>query len=137
MAWGSGTRNGRGPRYTASTLGTPGALDTLRLVRTLLDEGQIAEAYDLHRQLNGLGPAFHTKWMWLTGRLANTDPRPLILDARVWASLREMGWNSIDAAGGDRRYARRYVAYLEACSVWAGSNHSAEDVEYTLFKRNG
>ena len=137
MAWGSGKTNGRGPRNTASALSTDGATDTLRLVRTRLSEGKIPEAYDLYRQLDGIGPSFHTKWMWLVGRLAGTVPQPLILDARVWSSLRVLNWNSIEAAGGDTRWSHRYVAYLEACQGWAGTKHSAEDVEFTLFDRHG
>jgi hypothetical protein len=137
MAWGSGKTNGRGPRNTAAALATDGATDTLRLARTHLSAGEIPAAYDLYRQLRGIGPSFHTKWIWLVGRLVGTVPRPLILDARVWCSLRALKWNSLEAAGGDRRYSHRYVAYLQACQQWAGTKHSAEDVEFTLFDRNG
>ena len=137
MAWGSSTTNGRGPRNTAAALETNGATDTLRLVRSHLSMDEIPAAYDLYCELRGIGPSFHTKWMWLVGRLVGTVPQPLILDARVWSSLRALHWNSTDAAGGDRRYSHRHLAYLEACRQWAETMHSAEDVEFTLYARKG
>ena len=137
MMWGSGTRNGRGPRYTATALRSPHAVDHLRHARHLLEQGDIPAAYDVHRNVEGLGPAFHTKWLWLVGRAAGTRPQPLILDARVWASLSELRWSSLAAAGGDRRGGHRYLAYLQACERWAQRHGcSPEDVEHTLWARS-
>ena len=83
MMWGSGTTNGRGPRYTEAALSTENAVPTLIEVHHLIASGEIAAAYNLHKRLTGIGPAFHTKWMWLMGRVTRTLPTPLILDARV------------------------------------------------------
>ena len=64
-------------------------------------------------------------------------------DARVWNSLADLGWSSLEAAGGSRRWPHRYAAYVESCHDWAaqlsstGCDVSAEDIEYALFLANG
>lgn len=137
MMWGSGTTNGRGPRNTQSALATANSIDTLIEVHSALQGGEIPRAYDLHRKLRGLGPSFHTKWLWLMGRVTGTTPQSLILDARVWATLSRLEWSSLMASGGDRRWGQRYVAYLRACELWArDAGVDAEDIEYTLFMDN-
>lgn len=133
MMWGSGTANGRGPRYTSAALEAPSAVDHLRRARQLVLDGDVPAAYDMHKSLPGIGPSFHTKWLWIVGRAA--EPQPLILDALVWKSLGDLGWNSKKAAGSSR-WGERYVAYLRACKSWAASaERTPEDVEFTLFAR--
>jgi hypothetical protein len=134
MMWGSGTRNGRGPRNTQAALASRSAADVLRQARLCVAAGEVADAYMLHRRLPGVGPAFFTKWLWLVGQTTELRPKPLILDSLVWQSLRDLGWNSEEAAR-TRRWGARYVAYLMACESWATDGFSAEDVEYTLFIR--
>lgn len=58
MAWGSGTTNGRGPRYTEAALSSveKPALTALREARRLLQAGDIADAYDCASRLDGVGP---------------------------------------------------------------------------------
>ncbi|MCB0980665.1 MAG: hypothetical protein H6513_17375 [Acidimicrobiaceae bacterium] len=146
MAWGSGVTNGRGPRYTGAALAAGAStIDTLVHTRALIAEGDVAGAYRLHRRLPGVGPSFHTKWMWVVGTTTPlTGPRPLILDSLVWQSLGADGihWDSVMAAGGSRDWGDRYVAYLHAAEAWAdaasigtdGGRYTAEDVEFTLFE---
>ncbi len=141
MAWGSGTTNGRGPRYTDQALASgkvPGVLAEVwgLLQPTGADEAATAidRAYQLHRQLPGVGPAFFTKLLWVVGTATGIGPVPLTLDARVWQSLGTLGWSSLEAAGGDRSWSARYVAYLLACEAWASAaDHTPEDIEFTLF----
>lgn len=135
MMWGSGTTNGRGPRNAARALSGGSVADVLTEARLLLLQADISSAYDLHGRLPGVGPAFFTKLLWVLGKTTDTTPEPLILDSFVWKSLGALDWDSRQAAGGSRRWRDRYLAYLRACAAWAGSEYSAEDVEYTLFER--
>lgn len=140
MAWGSGTTNGRGPRYTQAALSSEtSALEALRDARELVRDGKIAEAYECAERIHGVGPPFLTKWLWVVGTTLTTFPTPLILDSRVWKGLGDLGWDSRRAANS-RRWGERYVAYLNACAVWAERSREAvpsgvhpEDIEYSLF----
>ena len=134
MMWGSGTTNGRGPRYTNKALSGGKLVATLIKARELLMKSDIPAAYDLHRQIPGVGPSFHTKLLWVIGSdIENLDPRPLILDELVWKGLKLMGWSSIQAAKTLNR-GRRYGAYLDQCSLLATQHScSPEDIEYSLF----
>ena len=134
MMWGSGTTNGRGPRYTNKALSDGKLVGTLIKARELLMKSDIPAAYDLHRQIPGVGPSFHTKLLWVIGSdIENLDPRPLILDELVWKGLKLMGWSSIQAAKTLNR-GRRYGAYLDQCLLLATQHScSQEDIEYSLF----
>ena len=103
-------------------------------VRGLLLMSRISDAYDLHRQIPGVGPSFHTKLLWVIGSdIEDLNPRPLILDELVWKGLKLMGWSSIQAAKTLNR-GRRYGAYLDQCSLLATQHScSPEDIEYSLF----
>ena len=135
MMWGSGTTNGRGPRYTSKALKESELVAVLIKVRELLLSSRISDAYDLHRRIPGVGPSFHTKLLWVIGSdIENLSPRPLILDDVVWKGLKAIGWNSRKAAGTNRR-GKRYEAYLKACEVLASEKEcTAEEIEYSLFK---
>ncbi|WP_425320177.1 hypothetical protein [Mycobacterium fragae] len=143
MAWGSGTTNGRGPRYTEAALSSAEkpALAALREARSRLRSGEIAAAYDCADRLEGVGPAFLTKWLWVVGTTVKTDWTPLILDSRVWGGLRGLKWDSRKAAKS-RRWGDRYVTYLQACTAWASQldkvhgGTTPEDIEYSLFMWN-
>lgn len=119
MIWGSGTSNGRGPRNTAAALGDERLVPSLVDSRQLILDNKPAEAYTSFRS-RGVGPAFFTKWFWAVGLDRQLDPTPLILDARVWASLKALGWDSRRAAGSARR-AKRYTAYLESMERWTAA----------------
>jgi hypothetical protein len=134
MMWGSGITNGRGPRNTSKALVAGKPVEVLIKVRELLLSSQISQAYDLHREIPGVGPSFHTKLLWVVGSdIPYLKPRPLILDDLVWKGLKAIGWSSVKAAGTIRR-GKRYVAYLEACEQWASEEDwQPEDVEYSLY----
>lgn len=136
MIWGSGTRNGRGPRNTCRALRAPSLAATLRLSAALVTHEDFASAYVAAR-LPGVGPAFFTKWLWAVGLARPRPPRPLILDSLVWASLARLGWNSRDAAGSSR-WADRYVAYVSTMHRWAtqlDAKLPADRLEYFRFQR--
>lgn len=145
MAWGSGMTNGRGPRNTdKALLGGGCTTDALIETRRLVVAGELVAAYHLHRRVAGVGPAFHTKWMWVVGTSTSASPRPLVLDSLVWQSLGSdaIKWDSFVAARGSHDWGERYVAYLHACEAWAEAESigasdgrfTAEDVEFTLFQ---
>ena len=134
MMWGSGTTNGRGPRYTNKALKDCDLAEILIEVRRLLKMSRISDAYDLHRLIPGVGPSFHTKLLWVIGsNLESLNPRPLILDELVWKGLKSIGWNSIQAAGTLNR-GHRYLAYLHFCERLASESEcTPEDIEYSLY----
>ena len=134
MMWGSGTTNGRGPRYTSKALKDCDLAEILIEVRGLLLMSRISDAYDLHRQIPGVGPSFHTKLLWVIGSdIEDLNPRPLILDELVWKGLGAIGWSSVRAAETLRR-GRRYIAYIKFCQqLVSDTEHTPEDIEYSLF----
>lgn len=139
MLWGSGTSNGRSPRYTAEALDDSRLVPSLAATRELVLTGDPGQAYVTFRS-RGIGPAFYTKWFWAAGLDRDLSPTPLILDARVWASLGALGWDSRESAGS-RRWKDRYPAYLAAMERWAGSElpgvRNAEHLEQMLFRWAG
>lgn len=138
MIWGSGTSNGRGPRNTAAALGDERLVPSLRESRRMILEGDPGGAYASFR--SRVGPAFFTKWFWAAGLDRDLHPTALILDSRVWASLRALQWNSREAAGINR-WAKRYVAYLKARGRWTAASlpgvETAEQLEQAMFSRAG
>lgn len=136
MMWGSGTRNGRGPRNTDKALASKDLTSILRRSRELLEAGDPASAYLLHHRVPGIGPAFFTKWLWVVGSAIGCQPQPLIQDSLVWKALGGLGWDSREAASS-QSWGERYVAYLHACEKWAADatgEHTPEDIEYSLFR---
>ncbi|MET8433681.1 hypothetical protein ABZV61_12895 [Streptomyces sp900116325] len=89
QVWGYGV-NGYGPYRTGQVLAQPGAEAVITEAASLLvDEGAIA-AYEKLHTLDGLGPAFLTKFLYFAG-LALPEvrgPRPLILDSVLARVLR-------------------------------------------------
>jgi hypothetical protein len=141
MAWGSGTTNGRGPRYTEAGLSSveKPALVALRDARRLLQSADIAGAYDCAERVEGVGPPFFTKWLWVVGTTVRTSLAPLILDSRVWKGLGQLEWDSRRAAVSSK-WGDRYSAYLKASAEWASQTAdqlpevtTPEDIEYSLF----
>ncbi|WP_374100218.1 hypothetical protein [Streptomyces sp. DSM 110735] len=116
MIWGSGTTNGRGPRYTEAALSDARMLMVLRATREAVRNGDMGEAYRLF-DLKGVGRSFFTKWFAAVDDRDATCNRALILDDRVLRSLNALGWTSWKAAG-TRRWAARYAAYVSAMHGW-------------------
>lgn len=136
MIWGSGTTNGRGPRYTHAALEDARLVDCLASTHALCHRMDYSSAYTTFR-MNGVGPAFFTKWFWASTLGAELMLTPLILDDRVWRSLGSLGWDSRVAAGS-RRWGDRYVAYLRALHQWATLiGVSPEELEWALFTTAG
>jgi hypothetical protein len=137
LVWGRGKRNARMRDPILRTLTHPDRDRVLGRTADLARDGAVADAYE-QWTLPGLGPAFFSKWLW-----AISSPVPekcsLVLDARVWATLRTIGWDSRSAAGSTK-WPLRYAAYVKACHGCAaalGPKVSAEDVEYALFRAAG
>ncbi|MFH8223558.1 hypothetical protein ACH4C2_27950 [Streptomyces sp. NPDC018057] len=136
MIWGSGTTNGRGPRYTEAALSDPRMPDVLRATRKAVRAGDLSGAY---RQfaLDGVGRSFFTKWFAAVDDRDAAYDRALILDNRVFRSLNALGWTSWKAAG-TRHWPIRYAAYVSAMHEWATSlGVTADRLEWLLFHLNG
>ncbi|MFF7177651.1 hypothetical protein [Streptomyces sp. NPDC008121] len=136
MVWGSGTTNGRGPRYTAAALADPRLPAVLDATRQAVRDGDPAEAYRRF-VLDGVGRSFFTKWFAAVDDRPAPSPRALILDARVLHSLNALGWTTWQAAG-TRHWPARYTAYITCMHTWAASfGVTADWLEWLLFSLNG
>ncbi|WP_405890254.1 hypothetical protein OG427_17860 [Streptomyces sp. NBC_00133] len=136
MIWGSGTTNGRGPRYTEAALSDARMSTVLRTTREAVREGDLSGAY---RQfvLNRVGRSFFTKWFAAIDDRDATCDRALILDDRVFRSLNALGWSSWKAAG-TRHWPTRYATYVSSMHGWASAlGVTADWLEWLLFHLNG
>ncbi|MGW4302068.1 8-oxoguanine DNA glycosylase OGG fold protein [Streptomyces sp. NPDC004646] len=136
MIWGSGTTNGRGPRYTDAALSDVRMQSVLRNTREAVRAGDLSGAY---RQfvLDGVGRSFFTKWFAAVDERDTTHDRALILDDRVFHSLNALGWTSWQAAG-TRHWPTRYATYVSSMHSWASLlGVRAEWLEWLLFHLNG
>jgi hypothetical protein len=140
MIWGRGKANGRMKNHLISILGNR---DLDRALASSMAELKMvgpAASYQcwVDLRIPGIGPAFFTKWLWAAGCTNPAGNQAFVLDSRVWASLRKLGWNSNEAAGSRIR-SIRYGAYVESCVRWSEglTRVSAEDVEWALFDWNG
>ncbi len=89
QVWGYGL-TGYGPYRTGRVLAQPGAEDAFaEAVSLLVDDGACA-AYERLRAVDGLGPAFLTKFLYFAGQALPEvkGPRPLILDSVLAGVLR-------------------------------------------------
>ena len=149
MTWGRGKRNGRMLPGFKKAFAHPALDGTLASTCNLIREGLPGEAYDVWRaaEIPGLGEAFFTKWFFVCGMggVPNTCMDALVLDRRVWRSLRVLGWGSWRASGVRRVHGRAaaFCAYLKALQTWAtvmtikGHATTAEQLEIFLFQMNG
>ncbi|MFB0617338.1 hypothetical protein [Streptomyces sp. AGS-58] len=136
MIWGSGTANGRGPRYTEAALCDPRLPSVLRTTRATVRRGDLSRAY---RQfvIKGVGRSFFTKWFAAVDDRDATCERALILDDRVFRSLNALGWSSWQVAG-THHWPTRYATYVSSMHGWAASlGVPADRLEWLLFHLNG
>jgi hypothetical protein len=136
MIWGSGTTNGRGPRYTEAALSDARMPAVLRSTCQAIRDSDLSRAY---RQfvLNGVRRSFFTKWFAAVDDRDATCERALILDDRVFRSLNALGWSSWKAAG-TRHWPTRYATYVSSMHGWALSlGVTADWLEWLLFHLNG
>ncbi|MEU3550294.1 hypothetical protein [Streptomyces longwoodensis] len=136
MIWGSGTTNGRGPRYTEAALWDSRMPAVLRTTTEAVRDGDLSGAY---RQfvLKGVGRSFFTKWFAAVDDRGGTHERALILDDRVFRSLNALGWSSWRAAG-TRHWPTRYATYVSSLHEWASAlGVTADRLEWLLFHVNG
>ncbi|MEU0196898.1 MULTISPECIES: hypothetical protein [unclassified Streptomyces] len=100
QVWGYGLK-GYGPHRTGRVLARPGAQEAFaEAVSLLAGEGAVA-AYERLQVLDGLGPAFLTKFLYFAGQALPEvkGPRPLILD-KVLAGVLRRHATKVGAAAG-------------------------------------
>jgi len=116
--------------------------------RELILKGKPVEAYQawIDSGVRGIRESFFTKWFFVCGLDSRSfGLQPLVLDARVWKSLRAIGWSSERQTGEKYRKApaKAYGAYLEAMRYWADqlSSDSSQitplQLEQFFFRQNG
>jgi hypothetical protein len=124
--------------------------DPARAARLLRTAAELArhsptEAFEmLHPGGRGaiahLGPAFGTKFLYFAGAGEVGHPC-FILDARVAAALRDLGWSSLGTRGGWG--AATYTRYCRLLARWAielssgGPPVAGDQIEKWLFDRGG
>ncbi len=87
-----------------------------------------------HR-IPGLGMVFGTKLLTFVGYEGSGPPRPLILDARVRASLQRLAKGAVPPAGNPV-WRHHYLAYLDLAEWWGAWptwNQGPDVVELALF----
>lgn len=132
MLWGSGTSNGRGPRYAAAALSDDRLVGVLRETAELVRSGDLAQAHRRFR-VHGIGPSFLTKWFWALGLSTDARPRPLILDSIVAGTLADLSLRPWPLYGGGAP--GRYVDYVRLLDEWSNKLPvSAEGIEQVLFE---
>ncbi len=144
MMWGSGTTNGRGPWRTSQGLRFPQIHKSLQTTRQRIADGDLKSAFAMLSfgplKIPGCGEAFFTKWIWAAS-LTETEPpiRPLILDARVKASLKKSTGPTKWVTGADGYL--NYCLTLDAVAQRLTDSTrlagiTSEKVEWLLFDRN-
>jgi hypothetical protein len=146
--WGRGPKNGRLMPKFEQVASHHSFEETLQKTRELIVKGKPVDAYKAwtESELEGIGEAFFTKWFFVCGLDSQAEGlQALVLDKRVWNSLKTIGWSSELQTGKKYRtnQAGAYGAYLEAVRVWASELSTSSlqisplQVEQLLFRKNG
>lgn len=139
-AWGAGT-NWRAVVRAQRTWDHPQALLRSKLqtaVQVLVGQGAVA-AYQLLREgpgrIDGLGPAFATKFLYFVGYgTTPIGPPPLILDRYVARGLnRLLGWTWPDTGWTVRQYAT-YLDWAVAEAVGQSPITSEDEAEFRIWR---
>lgn len=148
MMWGRGPKNGRlMPKFEMVSTAVSFE-ETLKQTRDLITAGKPVEAYQvwIDSGIKGIGEPFLTKWFFVCGLDSKASGlQPLVLDGRVWKSLKKIGWSSERQTGTKYRKnpAAAYGAYLEAMKQWASElsdetvKVSPLQVEQFFFRKSG
>lgn len=127
QVWGYGV-TGYGPYRTRQVLAQPSAEAVLtEAVSLLVDEGAVA-AYEVLNTLDGLGPAFLTKFLYFAGQALPDvkGPRPLILDSVLAGVLRRHATKVGRAVGYE---------WSEAIAKWIWRDSGWSSHRYDVYLR--
>jgi len=148
MMWGRGPKNGRLMPKFEMVSNSVNFEETLKQTRDLITDGKPVEAYQawIDSGIKGIAEPFFTKGFFICGLDSHARGlQSLVLDSRVWKSLKKIGWSSERQTGTKYRKnpAGAYGAYLEAMTQWASelSDETVEisplQVEQFFFRKNG
>lgn len=142
MAWGSGAGTNYRLHQWMRAL-DPGNVRDLGAVLdgclSAVRRGDLVAAY-WGSLLPGVGEAYGTKVTWVLGLAGHgTSAAPLVLDSKVWQTLRVLSWSPTG-----RNAAERWASYCTALDGWAaalngrsaGWQVDGERIEQLLFDRD-
>lgn len=141
MMWGYGNV-GTGPWRVGQMIGSPGFPKLLCRVSEECFHGLFLKAYDtLLANINRLGPAFASKYLYFFCRNVRAQVKPLIFDSVVVKTMRTFGWppscmDCIANGNTPRRQPYAYGQYLVLLHHWAHVLGCRPDqIEYFLWRR--
>ena len=150
LMWGRGSKNGRMMPFFKLVLTHPAIDETLSKTRAEILEGRPEVAYRLWREsgIRWIHEPWFTKWFFVCGLSEISEKRgglqPLVLDGRVWGSLKALKWPSKGKAGKkiSRDRASVYLEYLTTVHSWANEISrkgliTPLEVEQFLFDKDG
>jgi hypothetical protein len=141
MAWGGG-KSGRPIMNTQRALADPDAAHLMlkssaEKVAGTAEQSVLESAHE-EWSLPGVRQAFFSKWFAFAGVRESREWQPLILDARVYATLNKTLKVSTIRLADSHRRKHRYRAYVQALHLWAKElSVPAERLEWILFRHNG
>ncbi len=141
MIWGYGNV-GTGPWRVSQMINSPGFSEILCRVSENCFYGHFLQAYEtLIANINRLGPAFASKYLYFFCKNYKAQVKPLIFDSVVIKTMRTLNWPHwcVDCfANGDtpKSQPRAYAQYLIQLHNWAYSLGCRPDqIEYFLWRR--
>ena len=147
LMWGRGPKNGRMMPFFRFVLAHPAIDETLSKTRAEILEGRPEGAYRLWREsgIKWIHEPWFTKWFFVCGLgEKRCGLQPLVLDGRVWRSLKALKWPNQERAGKkiSRDRASVYLEYLTTIHLWANEISrkglvTPLEVEQFLFDKDG
>ncbi len=141
MIWGYGNV-GTGPWRVRQMIASPGFPGILCQVGEEAFHGHFLKAYDsLVANINRLGPAFASKYLYFFCRNFSGQVKPLIFDSVVIGMMRKFNWpvwcvDYIANGANPRSQPYAYGQYLILMHNWANSLGCRPDqIEYFLWAR--
>jgi hypothetical protein len=142
MIWGYGVKDNRGPWRVGQMIASPGFPKILCKVSEECFYGHFLLAFHtLIANIDRLGPAFASKYLYFYCQNFNASVKPLIFDNLIVSAMRGFDWPDwcADYMAGPRdpkRTEKAYGQYLITMHNWAKAiNCRPDQLEYFLWGR--